>query len=329
MPHHRLPHDRTAVLISATYSKPIYLLLESLFSIVKIGEMTNERALPKAIYRTLSRPKAIYRALSLRYHGGRLHHSKNSSPSRNLLPSKALDKGKKKQKKGLWSPGEDEKLRNYILKHGHGCWTSVPINAGLQRNGKSCRLRWINYLRPGLKRGMFSREEEEIVLDLHRTLGNKWSQIAHKLPGRTDNEIKNYWHSYLKKKVAKMGETESQGRAHEYLNLQMQNTESSFSSLKSSFESFEHMEGSLVDSDQSSAQNSNLPKILFAEWLTFDQFPGWDSGIPQNNDSNSQDGFMHDLLLNEGTYAGEMQPKLNSCDDYMFQEQFKFENHGI
>ncbi|KAL2540147.1 Transcription factor LAF1 [Abeliophyllum distichum] len=239
--------------------------------------------------------------------------------------SKALDKGKKKQKKGLWSPDEDEKLRNHILKHGHGCWSSVPINAGLQRNGKSCRLRWINYLRPGLKRGMFSREEEEIVLDLHRTLGNKWSQIALKLPGRTDNEIKNYWHSYLKKKVAKMGETESQGKA-ECLNVQMQNTESSFSSLISSFESFEHMEGSLVDSDQSSAQNSNIPRILFAEWLTFDQFPGWDSGIPLNNDSNSQDGFLHDLLLNEGTYAGEMQPKLNSCDDDMFEEQFKFEN---
>ncbi|KAJ6294650.1 hypothetical protein OIU76_022684 [Salix suchowensis] len=80
---------------------------------------------------------------------------------------------KPKHRKGLWSPEEDQRLRDYVLKHGHGCWSSVPINAGLQRNGKSCRLRWINYLRPGLKRGLFSEQEEETILALHRTLGNK------------------------------------------------------------------------------------------------------------------------------------------------------------
>ncbi|XP_057774378.1 transcription factor LAF1 [Salvia miltiorrhiza] len=108
------------------------------------------------------------------------------------------------KRKGLWSPDEDERLRNYIVKHGHGCWTSVAINAGLQRNGKSCRLRWINYLRPGLKRGAFSMAEEDTIFTLHKVLGNKWSQIAQHLAGRSDNEIKNYWHSYLKKRVAKM-----------------------------------------------------------------------------------------------------------------------------
>ncbi|XP_022888403.1 transcription factor LAF1-like [Olea europaea var. sylvestris] len=234
---------------------------------------------------------------------------------------KASDKGKKKQKKGLWSPDEDQRLRNCILKHGHGCWSNVAINAGLHRNGKSCRLRWLNYLRPGLKRGMFSQDEEEIVLSLHKTLGNKWCQIAHKLPGRTDNEVKNYWHSYLKKKVAKMGETEGQGKA-ECMNL---HTDSS--SLKSSLESFEHIEGPLVDS---CAQKSNLPRILFAEWLQFDQFLGWDSDSPpdalENNGSNSQDFFMHDLLLNDETYAGEVQPKLNRSINDMFEEQFKFEH---
>ncbi|XP_019255465.1 PREDICTED: myb-related protein 330-like isoform X1 [Nicotiana attenuata] len=116
---------------------------------------------------------------------------------------------KEKLRKGLWSPEEDEKLYNYITKFGVGCWSSVPklaeILAGLQRCGKSCRLRWINYLRPNLKRGMFSQEEEDIILNLHEVLGNRWAQIAAQLPGRTDNEIKNFWNSYLKKKLIKQG----------------------------------------------------------------------------------------------------------------------------
>ncbi|XP_076891710.1 transcription factor MYB86-like [Bidens hawaiensis] len=112
---------------------------------------------------------------------------------------------KQKLNKGLWSPEEDEKLLKYITRFGVGCWSSVPKHAGLQRCGKSCRLRWINYLRPDLKRGTFSQEEENIILDLHQVLGNRWAQIAAQLPGRTDNEIKNYWNSCLKKKLMKQG----------------------------------------------------------------------------------------------------------------------------
>ncbi|XP_038878689.1 transcription factor MYB61 [Benincasa hispida] len=112
---------------------------------------------------------------------------------------------KQKLRKGLWSPDEDEKLLNYITKHGHGCWSSVPKLAGLQRCGKSCRLRWINYLRPDLKRGPFSQQEEDLIIELHSVLGNRWSQIAAQLPGRTDNEIKNLWNSCIKKKLRQKG----------------------------------------------------------------------------------------------------------------------------
>nr|QSD99578.1 MYB family transcription factor [Melilotus albus] len=112
---------------------------------------------------------------------------------------------KQKLRKGLWSPEEDEKLLNHITKYGHGCWSSVPKQAGLQRCGKSCRLRWINYLRPDLKRGTFSQEEEDLIIELHSVLGNRWSQIAAQLPGRTDNEIKNLWNSCLKKKLRQKG----------------------------------------------------------------------------------------------------------------------------
>ncbi|KAG2320086.1 hypothetical protein Bca4012_053631 [Brassica carinata] len=112
---------------------------------------------------------------------------------------------KLKLRKGLWSPEEDEKLLNHITNHGHGCWSSVPKLAGLQRCGKSCRLRWINYLRPDLKRGAFSPEEENLIVELHSVLGNRWSQIAARLPGRTDNEIKNLWNSSIKKKLKQRG----------------------------------------------------------------------------------------------------------------------------
>ncbi|OIT37714.1 PREDICTED: protein ODORANT1-like [Nicotiana attenuata] len=108
-------------------------------------------------------------------------------------------------KKGPWSAEEDKKLINFILINGQCCWRSLPRLAGLLRCGKSCRLRWTNYLRPDLKRGLLSEYEEKMVIDLHSQLGNRWSKIASHLPGRTDNEIKNHWNTHIKKKLKKMG----------------------------------------------------------------------------------------------------------------------------
>ncbi|KAL3519630.1 hypothetical protein ACH5RR_017779 [Cinchona calisaya] len=108
-------------------------------------------------------------------------------------------------KKGPWTQEEDQKLIDYIQKNGCGNWRTLPKNAGLQRCGKSCRLRWTNYLRPDIKRGRFSFEEEETIIQLHRILGNKWSAIAARLPGRTDNEIKNYWNTHIRKRLLRMG----------------------------------------------------------------------------------------------------------------------------
>ncbi|XP_050223027.1 transcription factor MYB8-like [Mercurialis annua] len=107
-------------------------------------------------------------------------------------------------KKGAWTTDEDNKLIAYIQEHGEGGWRTLPQKAGLQRCGKSCRLRWANYLKPDIKRGGFSVDEEQAIIRLHASLGNRWSAIARHLPKRTDNEIKNYWNTYLKKRVTEL-----------------------------------------------------------------------------------------------------------------------------
>ncbi|XP_060176529.1 transcription factor MYB1-like [Lycium barbarum] len=103
-------------------------------------------------------------------------------------------------KKGAWTEEEDHLLRNCIEEYGEGKWHLVPIRAGLNRCRKSCRLRWLNYLRPHIKRGVFSSDEIDLMLRLHKLLGNRWSLIAGRLPGRTANDVKNYWNTHFQKK---------------------------------------------------------------------------------------------------------------------------------
>nr|QIG55695.1 MYB transcription factor [Paeonia suffruticosa] len=103
-------------------------------------------------------------------------------------------------KKGPWTAAEDAILMEYVKRHGEGNWNSVQRNSGLSRCGKSCRLRWANHLRPNLKKGAFSQEEERLIIELHAKLGNKWARMAAQLPGRTDNEIKNYWNTRMKRR---------------------------------------------------------------------------------------------------------------------------------
>ncbi|KAB1228151.1 Anthocyanin regulatory C1 protein [Morella rubra] len=108
---------------------------------------------------------------------------------------------KEGQNRGAWTSLEDQILIDYVETHGEGRWRNIPKESGLKRCGKSCRLRWLNYLRPDIKRGNITLEEEDLIVRLHRLLGNRWSLIAGRLPGRTDNEIKNYWNTTLGKKV--------------------------------------------------------------------------------------------------------------------------------
>uniref|UniRef100_A0A804MYI5 Transcription factor MYB36 n=2 Tax=Zea mays TaxID=4577 RepID=A0A804MYI5_MAIZE len=105
-------------------------------------------------------------------------------------------------KRGPWSPEEDEALRSYVQRHGSGGnWITMPKKAGLKRCGKSCRLRWLNYLRPDIRHGGFTAEEDAVIMSLYAQLGSKWSLIASQMEGRTDNDVKNHWNTKLKKRL--------------------------------------------------------------------------------------------------------------------------------
>ncbi|KAL6594021.1 hypothetical protein ACP70R_048922 [Stipagrostis hirtigluma subsp. patula] len=104
-------------------------------------------------------------------------------------------------KKGPWTPEEDLVLVSYVQDHGAANWRAVPAKTGLMRCSKSCRLRWTNYLRPGIRRGGFSEQEDRLIVHLQALLGNRWAAIASYLPNRTDNDVKNYWNTHLKKRL--------------------------------------------------------------------------------------------------------------------------------
>ncbi|CAN1321978.1 MYB-like transcription factor EOBII [Linum perenne] len=136
-------------------------------------------------------------------------NDKGSSSSSSSSSSKEAAAMADQVRKGPWTMEEDLILINYIANHGEGVWNSLALSAGLKRTGKSCRLRWLNYLRPDVRRGNITLDEQILIMDLHSKWGNRWSKIAKHLPGRTDNEIKNYWRTRIQKHLKQSEQSSS------------------------------------------------------------------------------------------------------------------------
>ncbi|KZV16469.1 hypothetical protein F511_10081 [Dorcoceras hygrometricum] len=210
-------------------------------------------------------------------------------------------------KKGPWTPEEDIILVSYIQEHGPGNWRAVPTNTGLLRCSKSCRLRWTNYLRPGIKRGNFTPHEEGMIIHLQALLGNKWAAIASYLPQRTDNDIKNYWNTHLKKKLKKFqvgsDHHNSTSSYHHIMPKNDYNNERIFDNSKHQYNS----NSSLVTNDPNSSvyasSAENISRLL----------EGWTRKSPFQ--ANNHERTYHDITTecDATTIAAAVPASINQC----------------
>ncbi|XP_060206480.1 transcription factor MYB98-like [Lycium barbarum] len=138
--------------------------------------------------------------------GGRKNKKLIKSNEKSLSSSsmRKLGRGRKKSKsaKGQWTNEEDRNLINLVEKFGDRKWSQIAqMLKG--RIGKQCRERWHNHLRPDIKKDLWTEEEDRILIEAHAEIGNKWAEIATRLPGRTENSIKNHWNATKRRQFSR------------------------------------------------------------------------------------------------------------------------------
>lgn len=244
---------------------------------------------------------------------------------------------KSKVKRGPWSPEEDSILKNYLHTYGTGGnWIALPLKAGLKRCGKSCRLRWLNYLRPDIKHGGFTEEEDHIILSLYNKIGSRWSVIASHLQGRTDNDVKNYWNTKMKKKLmaAKTGMTissnisipnNSYGEFPYLMDMNYQDCEFPFSGeteiqengtntyCSSSFSTV-----TLPNSDQQVAASVLSSSPSFSQENNSCNYGSW-----PGNGGDEDDGFVFELGSGAGPATATATADGDFLDGFDFLEEMK------
>ncbi|XP_047335316.1 transcription factor MYB1-like [Impatiens glandulifera] len=222
--------------------------------------------------------------------------------------------------RGAWTAGEDKSLTDYINAHGEGKWRSLPKRAGLKRCGKSCRLRWLNYLRPDIKRGNISHDEEDLILRLHNLLGNRWSLIAGRLPGRTDNEIKNYWNTNMCKKL----HTRPPPRRHTTTTITNNNTTKTTTAIllppphaiktKPMRLSASNTKPFIITTSTTNNNNNNPCSSI--------NMPSSSSSSPDNNNNNNNNKFVDFGFPTTTTTTGDFDQQL------LLNENFNIDDYG-
>ncbi|KAG4182513.1 hypothetical protein ERO13_A09G048400v2 [Gossypium hirsutum] len=237
-------------------------------------------------------------------------------------------------RRGPWTLEEDSLLTHYVARHGEGHWNLLAKHAGLRRTGKSCRLRWLNYLKPDVKRGNLTPEEQFLILELHCKWGNRWSKIAQELPGRTDNEIKNYWRTRVQKQARHLKIDANSAAFRNVIRcfwmprlLQMMKGSSTLpqqvAGLEQQNSDSEQCASSCVSSSES--MNNNMSKISeFAEYQTSS------FGITDNNEYNTvaKDCYYVD---NSSCYGMETinLPSTSAVGDFMTADCHMADNNWV
>ncbi|MED6220763.1 hypothetical protein PIB30_048029 [Stylosanthes scabra] len=101
--------------------------------------------------------------------------------------------------KGQWTPEEDSALKALVKEYGPKKWSEIAKHFK-GRIGKQCRERWLGHLRPNIRKGPWSKEEDMMLIKLHKEIGNKWAEIARRMEGRSDNSVKNHWNAIKRRR---------------------------------------------------------------------------------------------------------------------------------